>query len=162
MPGELSEAANLSPADYLPPYTQSCHPCFKWSSIDGPTFVKSITSAYNEVVHWRRNIFNVPSGKAGKSFVRELVRLFKAYNEGSTLESIALTAAMTMPSLLLQKLHRASKAKEHALCLERRLKLWTEGELDRLLQEGRTIQQRLLRTPRTPGLSNNLHAHLPN
>ena len=34
-------------------------------------------------------------------------------------------------------------------CLERRLKLWTEGDLEGLLQEGRTIQQRLLRSHHT-------------
>ena len=31
-----------------------------------------------EVVHWRRNIFMIPSGKAGKSFVRELATLYQA------------------------------------------------------------------------------------
>ena len=87
-------------------------------------FVRSITNAYNEVVHWRRNIFKVPSGRAGKSFVRELVRLFNAYAESNTLESIAVTAAMTLPSLVLQKLHRSSKAKKHAQCLERCTNYW--------------------------------------
>ena len=86
----------------------------------------------------------------GKLFVRELARLFLAYAEGTTLESIALTAAMTMPSLLLQKPHRSSKVKEHIRCLECRLKLWTEGDLDGLLREGRTIQRRLPNFSRNP------------
>ena len=34
-----------------------------------------------------------------------------------------------------------------AQCLERRMNLWTEGDLDKLLEEGRTIQQRLLSSP---------------
>ena len=89
---------------------------------------KLITDAYDEVLHWRRNIFNVPSGKAGKSFVPELALLFKAYAEGTTLESVALTAAMVMPFLLFQKPHRASKAKKHVQCLDRRMKIWIEGD----------------------------------
>ena len=56
--------------------------------------------AYSVVVHWRRNVFAVPSGKAGTGFVSELSRLFLAYAEGSALESIALKAAMTMCALL--------------------------------------------------------------
>ena len=120
---------------------------YKWCNIDGTMYKEAITNAYSEVVHWKRNIFKVPSGRAGKSFVHELSRLFRAYAEGNSLESIALTAAMTLPSLLLQKPHRSSKAKEHVQCLERRLKLWEEGDVEGLLQEGRTIQQRLLRSP---------------
>ena len=141
---------NDPPADHFPTYPQVNSPCFKWGNIDGIMFQNAVNCAYNEVVHWRRNIFKVPSGKAGKSFVRELSRLFRAYAEGTALESVALTAAMTLPSLLLQKPHRSSKAKEHTQCLERCMKLWIEGDLDELLREGRTIQQRLQRSPRRP------------
>ncbi len=41
-------------------------PQFIWGEID------QLNKAYSEVVHWKRNIFSVPSGKAGKS---ELSRL---------------------------------------------------------------------------------------
>ena len=60
---ELADLVHTPPGDYLPPHPQSCYPCFKWSSIDGPTFVKSIIDVYDEVVHWRRNIFNLPFRK---------------------------------------------------------------------------------------------------
>ena len=109
-----------------------------------------IVSAYNEVVHWKRNVFKVPSGKVGKAFVFELAHLFNAYVEASTLESVAITAAMTLPSLLLQKPHHLSKVKDHVQCLERRMKLWKEGDIVSLLHEGRTIQQRLPKTPWDP------------
>ena len=39
-----------------------------------------------------------------------------------------------------------SKAKEHTLHLERRLKAWSEGKLDDLMHECRTIQQQLSRS----------------
>ena len=101
----------------------------------------SIELCYNEIVHWRINIFKVPSGKAGKAFVRELTRLFRAYASGSPLESIALYATMIMPALLLQKPHAKSKSADHSKHLERRLQLWSDGNFESLLDEGRTIQR---------------------
>ena len=50
---------------------------------------------------------------------------------------------MTMPILLLQKLHRSSKAKEHRICLQRRMEAWKSDNIDVLIQEGHTIQQHL-------------------
>ena len=107
-------------------------------------------ATYSEVVHWRRNCFTVPFGKAGREFVLELSRLYLAVASASALESVALKAATVLPLLLLQKPHKTSKAKEHAACLERRLTSWTEGNLNKLLLEGRTIQHRLpkVSTPR--------------
>lgn len=103
-----------------------------------------INNAYDEVVHWRRNIFKILSGKAGKLFVRELARLFKAYAECSTLEGIALNAAMLLPILVLQKPHRNSKSKDHIKCIETRMKKWSDGEIADLLAEGRTIQHNFI------------------
>ena len=71
--------------------------------MNGEDFIQAVTAAYEEIIHWRRNLFLTPSGKAGKLFVSEMARLFRAYGEGSALESIALKAAMIMPALLLQK-----------------------------------------------------------
>ena len=88
----------------------------------------------------------VPSGKAGKLVVRELTLLFQAYAEASTLESVAITAAMVLPSLILQKPHPSSKVKEHIECIERCLKLWKEGNIKELVKEGQTIQQHLKNT----------------
>ena len=48
-----------------------------------------------------------------------------------------------MPSLLLQKPSKTSKAKDHVRSLERRLDLWNKGELMELLFEGTTIQRNL-------------------
>ena len=78
----------------------------------------SITAAYAEVVNWRRNMFAIPLGNAGKAFVSELARLFKAYAERTVLEVIALTAAMVISSLLLQKPHRFSKTHDYTACLK--------------------------------------------
>ena len=85
----------------------------------------------------------IPSGKVGKDYVREQARLFSAYAEKSALEQVSLKAALVMPLLLLQKPHSKLKTKEHAQCLERRLKLWFLGNIKELAHECRTIQQHL-------------------
>ena len=43
-------------------------PDFSWGPYQGADFCTLIDTAYEEVVHWRRNIFQVPSGSAGKAF----------------------------------------------------------------------------------------------
>ena len=124
----------------LPSFSVAQEPNFMWAGVDGVSFTDAVDSTYTEVIHWRRNVFKVPSGKAGKAFVAEMSHLIRAYAEGSTLETIALKCAMIMPALLLQKPHKTSKAKDHILCLERRMRLWEDGDLDALLHEGHSIQ----------------------
>jgi len=85
----------------------------------------------------------VPSGARGKQFVAELTRLFNAFALKSNLEAIALKAAMTLPSLMLQKAHAKSKTHEHNSCLRHRLSLWEKGDISNLLKEGRTLQKSL-------------------
>ena len=73
---------------------------FKWGEISGHIFCDFIRSAY-EVVHWRSIIFLVPFGKAGRSFVSELTRLYQAFVDDSALCSIAMMACSVMQPLLL-------------------------------------------------------------
>ena len=128
----------------LPPFTTMPPPTFAWSeTMQGADFIQAISAAYVEVVHWRHNLFLTPSGKTGKQFTSELAKLFRAYGEVSALESIALKASMVIPALLLQKPHPASKSREHVACLQRRIQLWQKGDINNLIIEGRTIQQRL-------------------
>ena len=122
-------------------------PNFHWGNLNAEDFSLVIYCAYAEIVHWRRNVFMVPSGKAGKRFVQELTRLFSAYADASAMEGIAIKAAMTACSLLLQKPHSGSKSHDHATALERRLKSWEEGDIDGLMREGRTIQNHFRNQP---------------
>ena len=131
-------------SNLLPNFNQTPNDTFKWNEeIDSERFRKALDSAYHEVIRWKRNIFMVPSGKVGDSFVREMARMFAAYGESTALEPISLLAAMTMPALLLQRPHQKSKVKDHIRALEKRLELWKKGNLSELLIEGRCIQQRL-------------------
>ena len=43
-----------------------------WGDISHQIFCEEINSICNEVVHFRINIFNLPSGEAGKHFIEEL------------------------------------------------------------------------------------------
>ena len=99
------------------------------------------------------NLFTVPWGKAGTSFVTEIASLFRAYGESSALKSISLCAAKVALILLLQKPHARSKTKDHIKCLERRLAVWKAGDIEALLHEGRTIQGRF-RPPLTKSIAN--------
>ena len=65
---------NLPPSASFYPTDQCVE--FQWGEIDGTTVVESINDAYEEVIHWKRNSFLVPSGRIGKEFVLELARLY--------------------------------------------------------------------------------------
>ena len=127
----------------LPDFVPSSDPMFAWDSIDCLTFYDKTISCYNEIAHWKRNLFKIPLGKSGKAFVSEQARLFQAYADSTTLESVALFAAMIMPPLLLQRPPGNLKTKALAAHLERRLLLWHAGDLDSLMLEGRLAQSRL-------------------
>ena len=129
----------------MPPFVAACSPgpAYVWGSLDGPAMCERVIASYNEVVHRKRNIFKIPSGKVGKAFVSEMAKLFQAFAEETRIKSFALTAAAVLPNLLLQKPHGGSKTKDHVQCLEWRLRLWLNGEVESLMLEARTIQQRL-------------------
>ena len=82
----------------------------------------------------------MPSGRIDKDFIREQARLFLAFAEGSAIEQISLKVALLIPLLLLQTPHTVSKRKDHIKCLERRLQLWSLGQIAVLVKEGKTLQ----------------------
>ena len=127
----------------LPRYPSQNPPTFTRGTLNGPDFTILLDKTYKEVISWRRNCFSVPTSKAGREFVSELARMYQAFGSAAALELVALKASIVLPILLLQKPCKASKTKNHVKCLERRLQYWLNGELDELVREGRTIQQRL-------------------
>jgi hypothetical protein len=111
--------------------------------MNGKEFSETITSIYNEIVKWRKNLFMIPTGKASKEFLTELATWLNHYNRGSAFQGIAMKVFFILPSLLMQKQSRASKAKEHISKLAERLSMWKDGELDKLMIECRYIQKNL-------------------
>ena len=116
---------------------------FYWNLVAGSTFEKDLNNAYENIVHWKKSLFMLPSGVTGKRYVEEVTRLMKLWIQDTPLKSISLKAVHVMPVLLLQKLSKSSKVKDHLQELERRIKLWDEGNVERPLYEYMTIQQRL-------------------
>ena len=112
---------------------------FVWGVLDGTSFVNVTTDAFAEVVHWRKQFFQVPNGQVGKEFVSELARLFRCYADNSALESVALKAVTICCILLLQRPYVRANTRDCTTCLSRRLDLWSEGQIDALLSEGRSI-----------------------
>ena len=134
----LSEGSNPSSSDLIPdlaPFTTANNQ-FKWGEIDGIKISADIDLIYSEIVHWRQNLFKIPSGRQGKSFVQEMAHLFISYREASAIEGVALKAAMILPAMILQKPFKTSKTKDHMKCMERRMRHWHEGNLLTLLEEG--------------------------
>ena len=128
----------------LPNFQKMANPVFTWGPLDGPTCVSIINKTYDEAVCWKPNLFRLPSGRVGESFVQELTHLFHSYATSSALESIALKAAYLLPILVLQKSSSGRpKGKVITSNIDRRLSLWREGSFVELLQEGRAIQSRL-------------------
>ena len=93
-------------------------------------------------MRWRRNLFNLPTGKAGEDFIDELTKLYCHFNDSTAFESIALTLSAIIFPLLLQKPAPTSKSRDHVKYLQKRLLLWRAGNLKELLSEGRAIQNR--------------------
>ena len=94
---------NLHYAPFIADSPGVLDPCtdFQWDEISGQQFCDFILSTYEEVVHWRNNNYLVPYGKAEKSFVCVLARLYQAFVKGSVLHYIALMACSVMQLLLL-------------------------------------------------------------
>ena len=103
----------------------------------------TIINAYDEITRWRKNTFLVPYGKVGRDFIDQLTQHINDWNNASQTQHIALKAAIVLLATALQKQSVKSKAKDHKECLEKRLALWKEGEVESLLREGRSIQKRL-------------------
>ena len=103
-------------------------PRMSWKDLDGKEFSYQTDRVYEEITKWRKNLFKLPSGRAGKDFVIELTSWLEHFNKGTVFEGIARKVYMILPSLLLQKPSRNSKAKDHQLKFTERLKTMERGE----------------------------------
>lgn len=97
----------------------------------------------------------LPTGAIAKKYITETTKLVNDWTNNLLLKDITYKAMHIMPSLLLQKPSKTSKAKGHLKALVRRIDLWSKGKIDELLSEGETIQSRLHHTSRTKGIGVN-------
>ena len=76
--------------------------------------------------------------------MKKMVILLNNYNQDTPLAALALKIFFIIPKLFFQRTHRKTKASENVKTVKRRVDLWQTNKLDELLEEARTIQQRLL------------------
>ena len=100
-----------------------------------------VSAAYEEIVTWRRNLFDVPKGNIGKQYIDEMTRLIREWISLKDIKSI--TQLMIMPNLLLQRTSKSGKARENKDHLRRRMDLWKNNQINSLVEEGKSIQKRL-------------------
>ena len=110
-----------------------------------------IAAAYEEIVHFRPNLFSIPSGAHGRSVVDLSARYLNTFGTNAAGEGIALTALMVCHSLLLQQQVNCLTRKVHVECLNRRMQLWNEGNIDELVREVRTTQRQLTKERHVAG-----------
>ena len=119
-------------------------PTLKWGDYEGTDSIRGkVGSVFKEIVTWRKNLFLVPLGKAGKDFIRELARLLELFTNKTKWEPLALNFIHIFIPLMLQKPSVKSRAKENSQYLAKRLNLWSNGRIDELLSECHVIQSRL-------------------
>ena len=102
-----------------------------------------IIDADNKIATWRKNVFLVPYGKVGRDFIDQVTLHIYDWNSVSDNQHISLKAAFVLLAVGLQKPSPKSKAKDHQDVLSKRLILWRQGEINKLLREGRIIQGRI-------------------
>ena len=119
-----------------------------YNGIDGLTFAGLITNIYEDTLKWRKNLFQVPSGKCGKDFIKLLIEWFDNFVVGNTFQGLSLKVIMIIPNLLLQKPSATSKSKEHSKALEGRLKKWSEGKIQELWKDCHVVQNKLTTRPK--------------
>ena len=107
--------ANIS--NYIP---DEPYPKKDWHDMTGLQFTQTIDNIYDEIVHWRKNLFKLPSGTAGRSFISLLTNWLDHFNRGTEFCRIVLKVFIILPCLLLQKPSRQSKWKGHSKKLEER------------------------------------------
>ena len=88
-------------------------------------------------------VYNAKWCSGEKVYRRNNNSSFETLDSRLAIEVIALKAINVIPALLFQKPSKDSKSKDHSLSLERRLKLFEEGNVSNLLHEGETIQDRM-------------------
>ena len=69
---------------------------FYWNLMTESTFENGLNNAYIKVAHCRKNLLMLPSGAAGRRYVKEVTCLMELRIQDATLKSISLKAVYVM------------------------------------------------------------------
>ena len=99
----------------LPSFIPMADPIFSWDSVDSESFSHSLNAAYAEIVHWRKNSFKVPFGKAAKTLFRSLLA-YSGLLPSNTLWNLSPSKlSPSSPSLLFRNLSAPPNRKTTSL-----------------------------------------------
>ena len=74
---------------------------YTWGNCPSLVFEANVSIVYEQIVYWKKNLFLLPLGKAGKQYIDETSKLMNEWLQESPLKDIAFKAIMIMPTLLL-------------------------------------------------------------
>ena len=80
---------STQPVELKPPNTQRAlwnHLCINEENAKNMKFEENVSSIYENIVYWKRNIFRLPTGKSGRCFIDETTRLIDVWIKGSLLK----------------------------------------------------------------------------
>src|SRR5205085_1039938 len=89
----LKHQAKINPFSQLsgPSKESSCATMsFTWGPISGKVLTSYVVTAYEELVFWLKNLFQIPNNSCGRSFISETTRILNTYVHGNPLEPIAM------------------------------------------------------------------------
>ena len=98
---------------------------------------EEIENAFNKLVHWKRNLFDLPKRAPGKAFINELTKQINEWCSKLPNRDICLKSLIVMPSLILQRTSNKCKMSEIKSHVERRLNHWKNKDVEGLLNETR-------------------------
>ena len=108
----------------------------------GEVLIKNeLTVIYDEIIKWKKNLFQLPRGSSAEKFIKELTRLIYLFVNKTAWEKVALQMIHVFIPLMLQKPSLKSKARDHSKYLLTRLQRWKDGDLKSLMEQNTRIEQ---------------------
>ena len=81
------------------------------SAVPEIDIASDVSKAYEEIVLWRKNMFDLPKGHVGKLFVAQMTALVDSWNNRSPKMKYAMKALMIMPAFVAKDI---SESKEQS------------------------------------------------
>ena len=118
-----------------------------YNGLSGNDLTELVSNIYEDTIRWKKNMFQLPSGKCGKEYIKIVTQWLEFFNKDTTFQGLALKVIMILPNLMLQKPSATSKSKEHSETLQQRIEMWNKGNIQEIWKDGLVIQKKLTSKP---------------
>ena len=71
---------------------------YTWGNYPSLVFEANVSTVYEQIVYWKKNLFLLPLGKAGKQYIDETTKLMNEWLQESPLKDIAFKTIMIIPN----------------------------------------------------------------